>query len=129
VAIARVELCWSASAVERAAVAAGVHRALVEVLRVPSDDPTVIVTMPGPSDVIAPGKVGDRYSVVTITLFAGRTGETKRRLYRSVVDRLGEVGVPAADVLVVLNDVPVADWGVDGGVPASEVDLGFEIEI
>ena len=78
---------------------------------------------------IAPGRVGDRYTLVTVTLFARRTTETKRRLFQALVAALVGVGVPAGDVLVVLEDVPTTDWGVDGGVPASDLDPGFDIEI
>jgi hypothetical protein len=32
-------------------------------------------------------------------------------------------------VLVVLHEPPRENWAVSGGIPASEVDLGFEVDI
>jgi phenylpyruvate tautomerase PptA (4-oxalocrotonate tautomerase family) len=36
--------------------------------------------------------------------------------------------VPEDDILVVIHDPPMDDWSV-GGVPASEVDVGFKVDI
>jgi phenylpyruvate tautomerase PptA (4-oxalocrotonate tautomerase family) len=62
-------------------------------------------------------------------MFAGRSLEAKRRLYRAVARNLGHLGVPPADVLVVLHEIPLENWGVRGGTPASEVDLGYEVGV
>jgi phenylpyruvate tautomerase PptA (4-oxalocrotonate tautomerase family) len=42
---------------------------------------------------------------------------------------LGSAGVPEQDVLIVLHEPPMHNWGVDGGTPASEAEIGFEVEI
>lgn len=62
-------------------------------------------------------------------MFAGRTVETKQRLYRAVVDGLAAVDVPEDDITIVLHEPPMHNWGVDGGRPASEVDVGFKVDI
>jgi phenylpyruvate tautomerase PptA (4-oxalocrotonate tautomerase family) len=46
-----------------------------------------------------------------------------------VVTNLSRLGIPASDVLIVLHDVPLENWGVRGGTPASDVDLGFEVGV
>jgi len=66
---------------------------------------------------------------VEITLFAGRSLEAKRALYRLVVERFGRLGVDANDITIVLHEVPLANWGIRGGKPASEVNLGFELDV
>lgn len=62
-------------------------------------------------------------------MFAGRSMDTKRRLYRAIVEGLAVLDVPAADVLIVLHEPAMENWGIDGGTPASEVDVGFEVDI
>lgn len=62
-------------------------------------------------------------------MFAGRSMATKRRLYQTLVERLGGLGIPAEDVLIVLHEPPMESWGVEGGVPASDVDVGFKVDI
>jgi phenylpyruvate tautomerase PptA (4-oxalocrotonate tautomerase family) len=62
-------------------------------------------------------------------MFAGRSMGTKRRLYRAIVDRFVALDIPAADVLIVLHEPPMENWAVNGGVPASEVDVGFKVDV
>ena len=33
------------------------------------------------------------------------------------------------DITIVLHEVPTQNWGIRGGQPASEVDLGFEVKV
>lgn len=62
-------------------------------------------------------------------MFAGRTMDTKRRVYRAIVGGLAAVDVPEDDIVIVLNEPPMHNWGVERGIPASEVDVGFKVEI
>ena len=128
-AVARVEMFWDPSVPERGSIVAAVADALVTALRVPPGDPTVVATTHTADGVLLPTKVSDRYTIVTVTMFAGRSRETKVSLYREVVERLGRCGVPPAEVLIVLDEVPAENWGVDGGVPATETEVGFKIDI
>jgi phenylpyruvate tautomerase PptA (4-oxalocrotonate tautomerase family) len=59
----------------------------------------------------------------------GRSLEAKKRLYRGVVEALGAHGVPPNDVMIVLHEPPLENWGVQGGEPASEGDLGFDLNV
>jgi phenylpyruvate tautomerase PptA (4-oxalocrotonate tautomerase family) len=45
------------------------------------------------------------------------------------VRNFGELGVAPADVFVVLHEPPLDNWGIRGGQMASEVDVGFEIQV
>ncbi|MCU1460349.1 MAG: tautomerase family protein [Acidimicrobiales bacterium] len=128
-AIARIELFWAITKNDRRLLIEGVADALVGALKVPPGDPTVIAVTRDAADVVLPSKVSDRYTIVTVTMFAGRTIETKRRLYQAIVHGLQSLGVPPDDVVIVLEEVPMENWGVDGGVPASEVDVGFKVDI
>ena len=61
-------------------------------------------------------------------MFRGRTKETKRALYKSLVDVLEKHGIGKNNVRIVIYDVPKENWGIRGGQMASEVELGFETE-
>ena len=124
-----MECCWQPTAGEMEAVLEGVGRAIVEALHVPEGDPTVIGTVRPPDSVVLPSKGNGRYTIVTVTMFAGRTLDTKRRLYDAVVERLHSTGVPPSDTVIVLDEIPMENWGVNGGIPASEVDAGFRVDI
>jgi hypothetical protein len=53
----------------------------------------------------------------------------KKALYRAIVANLAAFGIPADHVKILLRESAVENWGIRGGVPASEVDLGFEVDV
>jgi phenylpyruvate tautomerase PptA (4-oxalocrotonate tautomerase family) len=77
----------------------------------------------GPQDGVA-----DTYMRVTIDCFSGRSIGAKRALFRQIVDRLGEHGIPPEQVSILLRESPPENWA-PGGIPASDYELGFDIEV
>ncbi len=108
-----------------------VRRGLSEALQAPADDPLVRLVEYPPSlfTVPYPERHSDRYVLIELTMFAGRSMETKRRLYRGIVDGLSGLDVPEDDIVIVIHEPPMHNWGVERGVPASEVEIGFKVDI
>jgi phenylpyruvate tautomerase PptA (4-oxalocrotonate tautomerase family) len=131
VALARIDIRRGRTADEKLAIVGAVRAALSDALRAPSDDPLVRLAeySPGEYSLPYPDRHSDRFALVEVTMFAGRSIATKRRLYGAIVRRLSDVGVPPRDVLIVLHEPPMDNWAVDGGTPASEADLGFKVDI
>ena len=77
---------------------------------------------------VVPGR-SENYLLVEISLFAGRSLDAKRALYRRIVERFGELGVQPDDVTIVLHEIATENWGIRGGQPASEVELGFKVDV
>lgn len=68
--------------------------------------------------------------LIEISMFAGRTKETKKKLYQTIVDKLELNGlVDKKQVLITLNEQPLENWGARGGIPADEIDLGFKVNV
>jgi phenylpyruvate tautomerase PptA (4-oxalocrotonate tautomerase family) len=128
-ALARIEVIEGRSSDQKRQLLDAVHRALVDVLQVPDDDPMVTLVEQPRDHVIVPGGRSDQFTVVQITMFAGRSADTKRRLHQAIFDELSAAGVGRSDVLVVMHEPPMESWGVQGGVPASEAQLGFKVDI
>ncbi len=42
---------------------------------------------------------------------------------------LEALGIAPDDVFILLNEVALENWGIRGGVPASEADLGFKVNV
>jgi phenylpyruvate tautomerase PptA (4-oxalocrotonate tautomerase family) len=125
----RIEILEGWLSADKAGLLDAIHAAAVEALRIPDEDRTQILTEhPADAFEIPPGK-GERFTLVEITMFAGRSLDAKRHLYRAVVRNLGRLGVPPSDVLIVLHEVALENWGIRGGTPASDVDLGFEVDV
>ena len=127
--IVKLEVRRGRTPAEKRALLDAVHEALVECFKIPDTDRTQRICEHAPEDFeIPPGK-GERYVVVELAVFPGRTLDAKRALYRSLVERFEALGVPRGDVMIVLLEVPRDNWGLRGGVPGSEVDLGFKLDV
>jgi phenylpyruvate tautomerase PptA (4-oxalocrotonate tautomerase family) len=125
----RIEIREGWLSAEKAGLLDAIHAAAVEALRIPDEDRTQILTEhPADAFEIPPGK-GERFTLVEITMFAGRSLDAKRHLYRAVVRNLGRLGIPPSDVVIVLHEVALQNWGIRGGTAASDVDLGFEVDV
>lgn len=64
-------------------------------------------------------------TIVTIDAVAGRPIETKRNLYREIVERLAACGIPADHVTILLREGGPDNWGVRGGQAMCDVDPRF----
>src|SRR5262245_48813517 len=127
--ISRIEGRRARTSAEVQSLIEALYQAQREALRVPEWDRQIrYVEHEAENFHVVPGRT-DNYLLVEITLFAGRSLEAKRALYRLVVERFGRLGVDANDITIVLHEVPLANWGIRGGKPASEVNLGFELDV
>ena len=78
--------------------------------------------------ILPPGK-SEKYILVEITAFAGRTVDAKRLLYKNIIDNLKKLGIDALDVFVIVCEEPLENWGIRGGIPACDLDLGFNFNV
>ena len=127
--VTRIEARRTRTRDEVQALIEAVYTAQREALRLPEWDRQIRYTEYH-SDFfqIIPGRT-DNYVLVEITLFSGRSLDTKKSLYQNIVQRLGQLGISEMDVTIILYEVPAENWGIHGGLPASEVDLGFKVDI
>ncbi len=114
---------------EKKLLVTAIKRAMIEVLKVPEDNHPVRLNEYEADAFLIPEGCSDSFTLIEATLFAGRTPKTKKAFFQAVVKSMGELGVDAEDVRVVIYDVPRENWGLKGGQQASEIDLGFEVEI
>jgi hypothetical protein len=106
-----------------------VHAAMIEGLKIPEGDKTIRLVVHEPHRFPAPPGMSDRYTLINIDLFIGRSLDAKKKLYCAIVKNLEPLGIPADHVKSLLRESPSEDWGIRGGVPASEVDLGFDVNV
>lgn len=104
------------------------QRALVTGLRIPPDDRCIALVEQDPEAVLFSDAAGERFVLIEIVLIAGRSLEAKRRLYAAMVEELAPFGLGADDVRIILTESAAENWGLCG-VPASEIDLGFAIDV
>ncbi|HEX2025749.1 MAG TPA: tautomerase family protein, partial [Actinomycetota bacterium] len=97
----RVEIRKGWPSAEKKQLLDAVHRALVEAFDIPDDDRTQrLIEHDAGHFEVPPGR-SERYTLVEITAFPGRSLAAKRKLYSATVRNLGELGIPADDVSIV----------------------------
>jgi Tautomerase enzyme len=77
----------------------------------------------------APPDKDDRYTLIQVDLFAGRSIEAKRRFYHTLVAKLEVLGIPRDHVKVVLRETSRENVSMQDGLAASDIDLGFDVDV
>jgi hypothetical protein len=111
------------------AVIDAVQSALREALKIPEADRTLrLIEHPASHFAVPPGR-GEKFTLVEVTMFSGRSMSAKRALYQAIVRNLAAFDVAPSDIKITLIETPPENWGIRGGTPASEIDLGFKIDV
>jgi phenylpyruvate tautomerase PptA (4-oxalocrotonate tautomerase family) len=127
--LSKIEVRKKWSPEQAQAIIEAIYLAQREALKVPENDRQIRLIEHAPELFhVPPGKSED-FTLVEITLFAGRSIEAKRSLYKAIAANLGVVGIAPSDIFIVLNEVPLENWGIRGGIPASDIDLGFKVDV
>ena len=57
----------------------------------------------------------DKFTIIEITMFPGRSKEQKARIYEEIVKELYErLGIQATDVFILINEPSNENWGLAG---------------
>jgi len=127
--IVTISLLKGKSKEEKQQILAAVHEALVAAFKIPDWDRTQkIVEFDRENFEIPDGKTG-QYTIIEISVFPGRSRKAKKELYRVVVEKLSKLGIAGNDVFILLNEQPLDNWGIRGGKMASEIQLGYKLDV
>jgi phenylpyruvate tautomerase PptA (4-oxalocrotonate tautomerase family) len=106
-----------------------VQSAMLSAIKIPEWDRDVVVDLYDRTRRIVPTGSSERFTRIEIELFSGRSIEAKRDLYRSIVEKLAGLGVPELETKIILIEVPMQNWGLRGGLPASEIEISFKVNV
>jgi phenylpyruvate tautomerase PptA (4-oxalocrotonate tautomerase family) len=106
-----------------------VQSALLSALKIPDYDRDVVLDIYDAVARIVPAGRSEHYTRIEVVMFSGRSLEAKRALYKALVTNLSALGVLATEIKIILLEVPAENWGLRGGYPASEIDLGFKVDV
>ncbi|MGB9980457.1 tautomerase family protein [Methanobacterium sp.] len=128
--LVKVEIIKGKSEAHKKAILDGVHEALVQAIKIPDYDRFQRLYELDKANFEYPETKTDNVTLIEITMFKGRTLESKKALYKTITDNLAQnPGIDGNDITIVLHEPPLENWGVKGGKPANEVDLGFKITV
>lgn len=128
--LVKIEILKGKSPEYKKALLDGVHKALVDCFKIPDYDRNQRLYELDRENFEFSSNKTENFVLIELTVFKGRSYEAKKSLYKAIVDNLEKaLGIKRTDVLIVIHEPPLENWGVAGGVPASEVDLGFKVDV
>jgi 4-oxalocrotonate tautomerase family enzyme len=79
-------------------------------------------------DFVHPSDRSSAYTIIEISMFQGRTTETKKELIRAIFRRFEEeLNIAPHDVEITIHESPKEHWGIRGK-PGDELALSYAVE-
>ena len=127
--LVKVSLLKRKSKEDKKAIMDAIHAALIEAFKIPENDRNLRILEFEPENFDIPEGKTSNYTLIEIVAFPGRSPDAKRKLYKTIVQNLKELDIKPSDLLIVLKEPPLDNWGIRGGFPASEIDLGYKLDV
>lgn len=70
----------------------------------------------------------DRYTILEISMFEGRSVEAKKNLIRLLFANLESLGIAPNDLEITILETPKYNWGIRG-VPGDELVLNYKVDV
>ncbi len=106
-----------------------IHACVVEALHYPPDKRAHRFFPLDASDFFYPSGRSDRYTIIEISLFEGRSADAKKALIRLLFERVSrECGIAPIDLEMTMTETPRANWGFRG-LPGDEHVLDYKVDV
>ena len=106
-----------------------IHSCVVEALQYPKDKRAHRFFPLDPSDFYFPVGRTERYTIIEISMFDGRSVQAKKHLLRLLMARIPEqFGIAVQDIEVTITETPKHNWGIRG-LPGDEVELNYKVDV
>jgi phenylpyruvate tautomerase PptA (4-oxalocrotonate tautomerase family) len=106
-----------------------IHSCVVDALQFPIDKRAHRFFPLDRSDFIYPAGRTERYTIIEISMFEGRSVETRKRLIRLLFERIhAELGISSHDIEITIFETPKHNWGFRG-LPGDEIGLNYKVEV
>jgi len=115
----------------KASLSDAIHACVVEALQFPPDKRAHRFFPMDRSDFSIPGGQGrtDRYTIIEISMFEGRSVDTRKQLIRLLFERIQRTaGISPQDVEITITETPRHNWGFRG-LPGDEVGLTYKVDV
>ena len=114
-------------AAQRSTLSELIQSCLVETLALPAEKRFQRFIALDAEDFIYPADRSERYTILEIHLFEGRSLEVRKQLIRLLIARLSAgLGLAPDDIEITLIETPRANWGIRG-LPGDELGLNYVV--
>ncbi|MBD2524850.1 tautomerase family protein [Nostoc sp. FACHB-133] len=106
-----------------------IHTSLIEVLQITPEKRFHRFFPLDKSDFYYPSDRTNNYLVIEISMFEGRSVETKKELIRLLIKNINEkFNIPIYDIEITIFETPKSNWGIRG-LPGDELTLNYKVEV
>jgi phenylpyruvate tautomerase PptA (4-oxalocrotonate tautomerase family) len=106
-----------------------IHSCVVDALAFPPDKRAHRFFSMEPTDFYYPGSASPRYTIIEISMFEGRSVETKKNLIRLLFERIGaQCARQPNEIEITITETPKYNWGFRGK-PGDEIGLNYKVEV
>jgi phenylpyruvate tautomerase PptA (4-oxalocrotonate tautomerase family) len=105
-----------------------IHDSLVEAFKIPDDDYLYQIIEFDKDNYLYSKKRTEKYILIEMTIFPGRSKKAKKHLYENIVSKLSELKITPTDIIIILNELPLENWGLSGK-SGEETDIGFNLNV
>jgi phenylpyruvate tautomerase PptA (4-oxalocrotonate tautomerase family) len=106
-----------------------IHQSLVEAFKLPPDKKFQRFILLEPGDFIFPSDRSEKYTIIEIIMFEGRSVEAKKQLVRLLYTTFAEsLGISPRDLEIVMIETPQHNWGIRG-VSGDDLKLHYLVRL
>jgi len=106
-----------------------IHKAVVMAFQYPKDKKFHRYFDMEEENFIYPKDRSEKYLIIEISIFEGRSNEAKRTLIREIYKNLkNSWGIEGIDIEITISETPKVNWGIRGLV-GDELELNYKVEV
>jgi phenylpyruvate tautomerase PptA (4-oxalocrotonate tautomerase family) len=106
-----------------------IHQCLVEAFKLPRDKRFHRFIALESDDFIYPADRSEKYTIIEIIMFEGRSVESKKHLIGLLYELfMASFGISAQDLEIVMLESPRHNWGIRG-LPGDELALNYAVNV
>lgn len=114
---------------KRTAISNSIHEAVMSAFEYPPEKKFHRFISLENDEFIYPDDRSEKYIIIEISIFEGRTKEAKKALIRKLYSNISsQAGINAQDIEITMFETPKENWGIRG-LPGDELTLNYKVEV
>lgn len=106
-----------------------IHSCIVDAFQFPKDKMFYRFFPLSKDNFYYPNGRTEKYTIIEISIFEGRSTESKKKLIQLLFDRLKKhLHISNKDIEITIFETPRSNWGIRG-LPGDELILNYKVEI
>jgi len=114
---------------KRSALSHAIHAALMSAIGTPEQKRFQRFITLEPENFIFPSDRSNDYIIIEISMFEGRSIETKKKLIRTLQEKITQTTeIKPQDLEITIFETPKANWGIRG-MTGDELHLDYQVDV